>query len=890
MEVGDQNIFQEDLFSLIDKAAKSGRVADMVECYNCIKTTSTNCSQEILDSGLLSACCYGRKFLVHVLLSYGANMETRDDDGNTPLLICAEKGFTEIALSLVEKGAEINSYNKDGDTALLLAIESSGCSELVVELGDKTGINIYHKNNQGYTALMKAFDVFDLPTAVHLLTNNEELFESVSKSKTDLLENLCSSLNYTADADDNVSVHSIASLVIDHVLDGGTFLEKAVLNKDIQIIQLLLDSGMSGFYCSTLDEKIISKFLTSLLYSSKEINERDLNIIKVLIKAGAPLNSTFRVVEDSPLFLAIKIGKFELVEMLCCHGADVNKCDHTGQNPLVVAAKSGRCDMMNLLIKHGANVNSTETCLALLVSFEGSKLDCAKLLVKHRAKMDMVKAVNVVLRTGDPERFLFLMEHFKSDFSFWIDSAGNELINKAAELGHKDLIKLLLEQGVDVNASYNDKTPLVSATDPEVLEFLINLGANVNKQIKSYFDTCTALICILRKELFVPRQHALGRVQTLLRHGANVQSCDTNGDFPLLLAVKNYDSLEITEALLQAGANVNQLNNDGVSALHVAAQSRSLSKVKLLLAQGSDVNIKTTTEQTPLQYAFSSPDPQIIQHLVEQGASVNVVDYRGNTPLLLASSLENDAVIKSIVKAGADMNHQNNRGYTALMLAAKKCKPMAIKALCESGADVNCISTARVGTALSLLLGRIYVGKLNYEECINCLIENGADCSFLQPTVVQRLIYSRRISSLKYLISLGFGPVNTSEYGNTINSPFKEALSSGCVGTAKFFNKISFLTRCDVTALSLNKVFRNCLESNGYSECLKFFDEYSSQPMSLQKLSFVVVSSAVGADAGRKERVRKLPIPKLIHDMLLFKHAQDVDDEELLVEQTNIYD
>jgi len=61
---------------------------------------------------------------VKLLLAHGANVETKDDQGNTALLLTAEGGGyegTKIAEMLVRYGADLHATNKHGNTALELA-------------------------------------------------------------------------------------------------------------------------------------------------------------------------------------------------------------------------------------------------------------------------------------------------------------------------------------------------------------------------------------------------------------------------------------------------------------------------------------------------------------------------------------------------------------------------------------------------------------------------------------------------------------------------------------------------------------------------------------------------------------------------------------------------
>jgi len=65
--------------------------------------------------------------MIQLLLDTGAQVDARDEDGNTPLIVAA-KGTDrpEIIQLLIEKGAEVNARNNDGSTALMVAARGAG--------------------------------------------------------------------------------------------------------------------------------------------------------------------------------------------------------------------------------------------------------------------------------------------------------------------------------------------------------------------------------------------------------------------------------------------------------------------------------------------------------------------------------------------------------------------------------------------------------------------------------------------------------------------------------------------------------------------------------------------------------------------------------------------
>ncbi|XP_059174811.1 ankyrin repeat and KH domain-containing protein 1-like [Physella acuta] len=869
-------IAERDILHMIDQAAQSGSPQEMLECFNQLIHTENKVNQESLDQGLLLSCRYGREFLVQILIFHGANIETRDDDGNTPLLICAEKGFTDIALLLVDKGADINSYNKDGDTALLLSIQTSGSSELVRRLldNDKHDLKMDHKNKNGCNALMKAIGVLNLPLINILIKKQTDVKASVSNSACQLAESL--------------GFKSLLSYMDRRTHNRKTTLQNAVSMKDKYIIKLLLACRIFVFSDSYgEDNNIVFGFLNSILESKQVITEDDLDIVQILLKAGAPLKSDHCYNRsECVLNLSIRIGSYDLVEMLCRHGADVNKQNYyySYNSPLVVAAEVGRCDIIELLLDRGAKI-SQDSCPALQSAIKHEQIDCAKFLIHRGAKINVSAALTSVVSGNKIESFVFLNEQFKSDVSSQIRQIGTQLLNIASEKGYTEMIRLLVQEGANVNASHYYKSPLMSTKDPNVMELLIELGADVNVIVEKYGNSYSALTFTLDDcERGCTIDNLLERVNVLLQNGANVNVEDKLGNTPLMDASQKSDMEKVLRALLQAGANVNQKNNNGESALYFAANLESIANAKVLLEFKADINLKNNTGQTPLFNLLLRPCTQMIKFMLENKANVNDVDNNGDTSLLyVCSSRFQDPfeVVRLLIKAGASVNHQNNEGYTPLMLAAKQQHVETMKVLCEASADVNLVNEKKNETALSALISKGLSLGLDTESMLY-LIENGADSSCVSPDVIHQLILNEENGCLKQIISLGVGPKDVDlacvGFGDlSKGSPLCASLCCGSINVARFLNEIWFLTHYDISRLAYNEQLRKSLESNKYSECLEFLDEYSSQPLSLQKLSFVAVSSAVGADAGRKERVQRLPIPNTFKDKLVFKHAEQAE-------------
>jgi ankyrin repeat protein len=104
-------------------------------------------------------------------------------------------------------------------------------------------------------------------------------------------------------------------------------------------------------------------------------------------------------------------------------------------------------------------------------------------------------------------------------------------------------------------------------------------------------------------------------VKLLLSHRANPNEENLDRDTPLTLTLKRihvksapYGSCAL--AVLDAGANVNAQNENGLAPLHYAAKHGMVKWVQLLLKRGADKTVKDTRGKTPYDVAKSNGKPQ----------------------------------------------------------------------------------------------------------------------------------------------------------------------------------------------------------------------------------------------------------------------------------------
>lgn len=243
-----------------------------------------------------------------------------------------------------------------------------------------------------------------------------------------------------------------------------------------------------------------------------------------------------------------------------------------------------------------------------------------------------------------------------------------------------------------------------------------------------------------------------GELIELIENGARVDAMGEDGRTALMRAASRGNT-DCVRALLKAGADVNAKFKDGSTVLMWASCGGGRTGcVKPLIAAGADVNVKNKDGDTALIWAAGWGDTEGVKALLEAGADVNAKNKRGETALMAAADLEeNTDCVKTLLKAGADVNAKFEDGSTALMIAATLGHANCVKALIAAGADINAKEDKKGYTAL------MFAVDLRHTDCVKALREavanakskemKGKEKISLSPEEAQKPVVLQDISS-----------------------------------------------------------------------------------------------------------------------------------------------
>jgi len=184
-------------------------------------------------------------------------------------------------------------------------------------------------------------------------------------------------------------------------------------------------------------------------------------------------------------------------------------------------------------------------------------------------------------------------------------------------------------------------------------------------------------------------QGALERIDRLLEAGMDVNSVDEAGRSALFYSIAA-EQLQTTRHLIRKGAQVNQPDWEGMTPLHVAATEGHTGCCSLLLSQGAQSTVKVKdTGRTPLHLAALNGTFYPVWLLVVSGASIDARDAEGCTALQHSLALGGRSVPLFLIWRGADVNSANKEGVTVLETALQaKCIDAACE-LIKHGADIT---------------------------------------------------------------------------------------------------------------------------------------------------------------------------------------------------------
>jgi ankyrin repeat protein len=509
-------------------------------------------------------------------------VEVTDDE--TPLIKAARLCLLRVLERLLlsdEYDIDAESWNRE--SAISVAVSAGATS--IVQLLNRFGASLHYRNNFGVSLLHMATKKDD-EVMVALLINlglNPDTQSAGNRRETALQ---C--------AADNNSVQS-ARVLLGHKADISSQrsrLMMAAASKGYEdFVKLLVEYGFDLAAPSVGGEPPLCAAAGS----------GSLSLVQYMVENGAKVND-LSYAESSAIHRAAAKGHLSMVKWLLEHGADpfrvsthrkgVNKdFDRTAMEEAIWAKHRDVADLLFPLLDKGV---STDLILKMVTTaIKAKAVDIAKLLFFkiHGILADCEKGrwdslLRAAIETKDDVMLEFLIDRGISITA--PEDNKYTLLHAASTMKIADL---LLKRGTDPNTrdAFGATPTHVAARSGknEVLDTLLNWGVDLT--IRDEDEGATALVAAGCGD-FGGHPEA---VRLLLRHGANPNDFNDDGETILHYAILDNDSSLVEEILshMTDTSLLSVLSRRGGSALHLAAYKGFADIVKMLLARGADVEL-----------------------------------------------------------------------------------------------------------------------------------------------------------------------------------------------------------------------------------------------------------------------------------------------------------
>ncbi len=569
------------------------------------------------NAQLRGAVYKGEVAEIERLLNSGADIDAGDEYGFTPLMRAIESGRREIVRLLLDHGADGNTRTKCGWTALMMA-GGGGDTYMTRLLLDK-GADVNARDNGGVTALM---DSVRHPEIAELLLDNGAVINAKDKG-------------------------------------GMTALAWAVNDGSLETTKLLRGRGAE----MTLPIAVLLQ---------------DVPEIRRLIQSGADVNARDGA-GSSALVAAVRTGDLDLVKLLLDSGAAVDATPQ-GAQALQMAKEHDYKDIADHLRNRGARP---------LESLQAAKLAGKCALRGDEIFLRLKDSTIVALKDTPPTP-----EDLAGGYT---DPSGATNVSYAFE-GFIDPWYVIHEgyfegDGIQfINRDTGEVKEVHGAGpfSPDNTRFLsigYPGGSPCNAEIWKLSRGGIAREWLAEDFCLYSYQWADSSTVEMLSH------CGGRGENNLIIARVKLEgnswkcssaegmSASEGEAVCSGnGAEPRSRGHDETPELIEATWSGDVRKVKKALDKGADVNEKDMAGWTALMHAATRGRSDMVIVLLENGADASVKDRQGRSALMLAASQGKPEVVKLL---------QDRDAEETMSIAACLGDVQTFQRLIREGADVK---------------------------------------------------------------------------------------------------------------------------------------------------------------------------------------------------------
>jgi len=552
------------------------------------------------------------------------NIDTQDDFGRTLLMLAVKNNHFNTTKFLLQSGADAHIKDNEDKNALTYAIDNENLAIIDILIVEAPGI-VWHINH-GWSVLMHAAKKNNPMLIKSLLakmvanpreqamlveffmaTVNRDVLLVKNNIKNVFLQNnsryceIALLLAVTSGCIEIVKAILNESRAID-ARCGWNPLMHAAINKYKKLVKFFLErAGFDKLNQDIWIDIIISSANKDYVMVEYLLNKIDLSKQKsytIIALQAALLNNDVKMAKifftkdlvneldyngDTLLMYAAIGGCNEMVPILLQSGAEIDKRTYQGMTALMFAAQYGSTAVAVSLLNENANIDATCNSgrTALMFAIQRENRDVAKILINRGAQINQqettVRANALILAIGNKNEAMLDILLSKNADIHQINHKGLDACMYAVQAGYYTMVEKLLFNGAKVNT--------------------------VRK------DGLTTLDCAI-----VYNHEKIAQLLMDNKGISNLKRKDKNG-WSLLMTHASKGDVWMARDLLRCGAIIDDVNNDGLTALMLAVQNKRYQVVELLIGNHANLNLKNNANQNALDIAMQNKDIEMVRLL-----------------------------------------------------------------------------------------------------------------------------------------------------------------------------------------------------------------------------------------------------------------------------------
>ncbi|CAO2657940.1 Nn.00g072000.m01.CDS01 [Neocucurbitaria sp. VM-36] len=405
-----------------------------------------------------------------------------------------------------------------------------------------------------------------------------------------------------------------------------------------------------------------------------------IQIVKILLEAGADVNATTKNDGETALHIAIKNGRSDFIDIILPYGPNLEaQTEETGETPLHYAAsKSGSLATVVALLKLGAKYDTLNTKgqTPAEAALQANNLNGAVAIINaaHGKRNKLLKEKEMLLKHVQKTkgRFSIGNDLIADIFSAACDPDSTVLV-EAIKRDDAGLVGMFLEKGSDPDReTAKGLRPLFVALEcagAAVIQALVKHNADVSIRDARGF---TVLQAAFESPMAQDKEAMSAIFDAFLSKDANAMITYPDGKTLLHRAISaRFGHTRVAHLLISSGVKVNAQDNDGNTALHLATHSRSC--IEILLKNGANPRQINFDGLTPLLYAttYSKKEKEPDLESLIKASDLRKTNADEQTALHLAAANGLEKTIRLLLRARAETTIVDSNKHTPLLLAVK---------------------------------------------------------------------------------------------------------------------------------------------------------------------------------------------------------------------------